>query len=132
MPSVKDVHHDPLYPQPPFDADSLPKDVQDKVTCLPNPSMISCQGVSIAMTSHDILKHLSGTELHRSTTASDRMARLALHTLQQRTFYPLYPPFLGSCLDTGIALQGDSIFLPETPNLLVLPSGAKMRKSIFF
>ena len=122
VPSVRDVHHDPVYPQPAFKASDLDGDVKEKVVCVSNPAMISCGGVTVAMTSHDILRHLSGTELHRSSSGSDRMSRLASHVLQQGMFYPLYPPALGSCLDSKLALENDSMFLPATPDVLILPS----------
>ena len=122
VPSVRDIHHHPVYPQPPFRTSVMAAESKDKVMCLSNPTMLSCKGVTIAATSHDILKHLSGTEVYRSSSSSDRMSRLALHVLQQRMFYPLYPPAPGSCLDSTLALERDSIFLPATPDVLILPS----------
>ncbi|UPQ97782.1 subunit B of DNA polymerase alpha [Chloropicon primus] len=122
VPSVRDVHHDPAYPQPPFRTNGMPGDVREKIICAPNPAVVSCSGVTIGATSHDILKHLSGSELHRSSSSSDRMARLASHVLQQRNFYPLSPPAPGTCLDSKLASEKDAIFLPNSPDVLVLPS----------
>ena len=123
IPSVRDVHHDPVYPQPAFKTSRLQGETKEKVVCASNPTMMSCKGLTIATTSHDILKHLSGTELFRSSSpGSDRMSRLASHILQQRMFYPLYPPARGSCLDSKLALEGNAMFLPLTPEVLILPS----------
>jgi DNA polymerase alpha subunit B len=126
IPSVRDVHHDPVYPQPAFKTSGLEGGVKEKIVCASNPAMVSCKGLTIATTSHDILKHLSGTELFRSSSSGgsscDRMSRLASHVLQQRMFYPLYPPALGSCLDSKLSLENNSMFLPLTPEVLVLPS----------
>ena len=36
-----------------------------------------------------------------------------------RSFYPLYPPALGSCLDSS---RGAGLELPCTPDVLLLPS----------
>ncbi len=133
VPSVRDVHHDPVFPQPAFRAARLGIDQQQQPPlCVANPAMVACKGLSIAATSHDILKHLSATELHRQAPATaggagagaslDRMSRLALHLLQQRTFYPLSPQAPGTCLDSKLALETGALFLPATPDVLVLPS----------
>jgi len=133
VPSVRDVHHDPVFPQPAFRAQRLGIDShQPAPLCVSNPAMVACKGLSIGATSHDILKHLSATELHRQAPAGtgpaatgqtlDRMSRLALHLLQQRTFYPLSPQAPGTCLDSKLALETGALFMPATPDVLVLPS----------
>ena len=122
VPSVRDVHHDACFPQSAFRVRGMPGDVREKLVCAPNPAVISGAGLTVAATSHDVLRHLSGSELFRAAQQTDRMSRLASHVLLQRTFYPLHPPVRGACLDHGLALDKDAIFLPSTPDVLVLPS----------
>ncbi|KPJ18114.1 DNA polymerase alpha subunit B [Papilio machaon] len=50
----------------------------------------------------------------------DKLARLANHVVMQRTYYPLWPPSPGLCLDA--ALWAAHAQLPCTPHVLVLPS----------
>ena len=122
VPSARDAHHDPLFPQPPFASEAVPSSAKDRVVCLTNPATIDCGGLAVGTTSHDILKHLSGLELFRSTTPSDRMGRLASHVLQQRSYYPLYPPSPGSCLDCTVAREHGGLDVAEALDVLVLPS----------
>eukprot|EP00898_Chlorokybus_atmophyticus_P004991 jgi/Chlat1/5493/Chrsp36S09008 len=107
VPSTRDTHHVMVFPQ---------------VAKLPNPVAIGCSTT-------DILKHLAAEEICRTSTtttaaggaeASDRMARLAAHTISQRSYYPLYPPALGTVLDTSRHMT--DIAMPILPDILVLPS----------
>ena len=122
VPSVRDVHHDPLFPQPAFRTKAMPGDVREKLICVSNPSVISSRGLTIGVTSHDVLKHLSGAEMHRSQVPDNRMSRLAAHLLRQGVFYPLLPPAKGTCLDSKVAMETTAMFLPVTPDVLVVPS----------
>ena len=56
VPSNRDVHHDPIYPQPPY---NLQKD--DRVYFVSDPCVLSLGGVIVGLTSTDVLLHL-GTE----------------------------------------------------------------------
>uniref|UniRef100_A0A453SUU1 DNA polymerase alpha subunit B n=1 Tax=Aegilops tauschii subsp. strangulata TaxID=200361 RepID=A0A453SUU1_AEGTS len=40
VPSVRDAHHDAVFPQPAFDS-HLPEDITQQITCLSNPSLFS-------------------------------------------------------------------------------------------
>ena len=48
------------------------------------------------------------------------MLRLASHLIAQRSFFPLFPPPLGACLDLTVAPR--ALDLPVLPHLLLLPS----------
>lgn len=78
--------------------------------------------VTVACTTMDVLRHLSSEEAARAVRGRsiDRMSRLALHLLGQRSFYPLFPPAPGACLDTSLAPQ--ALQIPLMPHLLFLPS----------
>ena len=78
------------------------------IKCVSDPSTINVCGVSIGITSTDILFHLGKEEISFPPRAGDRMARLASHLLTQvkicppfvfftfacfqGSFYPLHPP----------------------------------------
>lgn len=79
MPSTRDAHHAPVFPQPAMPA-------PDSVTSIQNPSSFAANDVSVAAVSHDVLKHLSASEVSRvpQGQAQDRLASLACHLVGQR------------------------------------------------
>ncbi len=129
MPSLRDIHHDAIFPQPPFES----ADNGSQITYLPNPALISIGGVSIAATTQDILFELGKNEIFLTKPSpsqatpnalfgqqSDveskikdeptplaptqkpldkRVVRLSQHLLSQQSFYPLFPPPAGSNID---------------------------------
>ncbi|KAI9594523.1 DNA polymerase alpha subunit B N-terminal-domain-containing protein [Syncephalis fuscata] len=52
-------------------------------------------------------------------TNTDRLARLASHLLEQRSFYPLYPPALGESVDMQ---RLEALAIHQQPDLLIIPS----------
>lgn len=124
IPSIRDAHHDFVFPQPPFDIH--PRDAKDQITSLTNPGTFEANQVKIACCTVDILKQLSAEEMSRNPadgTAPDRLSRLSSHILSQRSFYPLYPPAEGIPLDFSLALE--ALRLSTLPDLLILPSDIK-------
>ncbi|GBG78101.1 hypothetical protein CBR_g26038 [Chara braunii] len=121
VPSTRDAHHDVVFPQPPFSSDDF-EDPDRQITFLSNPGIVVCDDVTIGIGTHDILRHLSGEEASRirEGDTSDRMARLATHIIGQRSFYPLFPPALGSVMDMTMAPE--ALELAFTPDILILPS----------
>ena len=111
-----------MFPQAPFGVDrQLPKDV----LCYPNPVTFSINELTVGISTNDILMHLSREEVSRrgpNDIAVDRMARLAEHVLQQRHYYPLFPPAIGAQIDY---CSSAPLCLPITPDLLILPSDLK-------
>ncbi|XP_039055588.1 DNA polymerase alpha subunit B-like isoform X2 [Hibiscus syriacus] len=97
IPSVRDAHHDFVFPQ-----------------------------VKIGCCTVDILKHLSGEEMSRHSVEgkpNDRLSRLATHILSQQSFYPLYPPAEGVPMDFSLAPE--ALQISSVPELLILPSDIK-------
>lgn len=84
IPSLRDVHHDSIYPLCPFQVDS-------KFLSSSEPSRLTIDELRCALTSTDILCHLSSEEIS-SNQIIERMSRLIRHLFQQRSFYPLIPP----------------------------------------
>ncbi|OMO60411.1 DNA polymerase alpha/epsilon, subunit B [Corchorus capsularis] len=124
IPSIRDANHDFVFPQPPFDVDSL--DLKHQIACLTNPGIFYADEVKIGCCTVDILKHLSGEEMSRHPmdgTPSDRLSRLATHILNQRNFYPLHPPAEGVPLDSSLAPE--ALQIASVPDLLILPSDIK-------
>ncbi|KAK9696353.1 DNA-directed DNA polymerase alpha subunit pol12 [Basidiobolus ranarum] len=83
IPSIRDIVHDYyIFPQPALDSYEfrLPKNVQT----LSNPAQFTINEIHFAISSHDILFHLSGDEIGRNPAFKDRMGRLARHVLEQR------------------------------------------------
>lgn len=77
LPSPRDVHHDPIYPQPPL---RLP----DEIAALPNPATFDCNGVVIGCSSVDWLMSCTKEEISASSKPADRLPAMAAHVLAQR------------------------------------------------
>ncbi|XP_062204477.1 uncharacterized protein LOC133906549 [Phragmites australis] len=122
IPSVRDAHHDFVFPQPAFDL-NLPEDATHQITCLANPSLFSSNEIHFGCCTVDILKQLSGEEISRKPPGgkpSDRIGRLATHILKQQSYYPLYPPAAGVPLDFSLAKE--ALDISSAPDVLLLPS----------
>ncbi|KAK3040809.1 hypothetical protein RJ639_029153 [Escallonia herrerae] len=136
VPSIRDAHHDFVFPQPAFDIH--PPDLQHQITSLPNPGTFcanevksdrlyhdynsSSFQVKIGCCTLDILKQLSGEEISRNSSGGTkhRLSTLGNHILSQRSFYPLYPPAEGTPLDLSIAPE--ALQISSVPDILILPS----------
>ncbi|XP_066282662.1 DNA polymerase alpha subunit B-like isoform X2 [Branchiostoma lanceolatum] len=115
VPSQRDVHHDYVYPQPPFSVDGVNS---PRVHFVSDPCTLTINGVVVGLTSTDILFHLGGEETSRAKT--DRIGRLIEHVLTQQSYYPLYPP----SEEVNIDYEHYEQFcrLQTTPDVLILPS----------
>ncbi|GJT18985.1 DNA polymerase alpha subunit B [Tanacetum coccineum] len=99
VPSIRDAHHDFVFPQPPFDINVT--DPHQQITCITNPGIISANKVKIGYCSVDVLKQLSTDLVTRGI--KNRMNTLTNHLLSQRSFYPLYTPAEDTPLDLSLA-----------------------------
>ncbi|KAG7248327.1 hypothetical protein CRUP_032689, partial [Coryphaenoides rupestris] len=96
VPSQRDVHHHCIYPQPPFTLPQLGK----RVTVVPDPCTLLIEGVTLGLTSTDILFHMGAEEIS--------------------CYYPLYPPVEDMNMDyEKFQSYGQ---MPLTPDVLVVPS----------
>ncbi|XP_061338738.1 uncharacterized protein LOC133285511 [Gastrolobium bilobum] len=124
VPSIRDANHDFVFPQPAFDI-NLP-DLKSQIVSLPNPGIFEANEVKVGCCTVDILKQVSGEEISRTAKDGkpiDRMSRLANHILNQRSFYPLYPPAESVPLDFSLAPE--ALQLSLVPDVLILPSDIK-------
>ncbi|KAJ4512073.1 DNA-directed DNA polymerase alpha subunit pol12 [Exophiala dermatitidis] len=131
VPSVRDaISKHVSWPQerPPRKDLALPK----QVTMLPNPCYVSLNEVVIGISSQDILYELSREQLSHGA-GSDLLTRLPSFLIDQRHFFPLFPPMsrdklssngvvkaTGACLDVGYLKLGE--WMAVKPDVLVLPS----------
>ncbi len=116
QPSSRDVHHKFVYPTPAFDKSHD----TDKIKMVPDPALISVDGIVFGLTSTDILFHLGKEEISYPPRSGDRLRRLVNHLLQQQSFYPLFPPSEDVNIDLEQLENVGS--LPVQPHVLVTPS----------
>nr|XP_043607408.1 DNA polymerase alpha subunit B [Erigeron canadensis] len=116
VPSVRDAHHDYVFPQPAFDIKQA--DLNHQITCITNPGIISANKVKVGCCSVDVLKHLSTDVVSRGI--KNRMNTLTNHLLSQRSFYPLYPPAEDTPLD--LSLSPETLQMSLIPDILIVPS----------
>lgn len=92
VPSPKDAHHDPVYPQRPMKV-VQDDDGQEITTNLSNPSMFSCNGVVLGCSSVDWLMSCTKEEISRSEKPVDRLPTMAMHLVHQRRYFDKYTFF---------------------------------------
>ncbi|KAI0304348.1 DNA polymerase alpha/epsilon subunit B-domain-containing protein [Multifurca ochricompacta] len=142
LPSVKDmVSHHNVYPQSPLNISGLSGDPRIKL--LPNPCRFSLNDVTFAVTSVDVLFHLRKEQLvmraeevesldvNGQPPATDTMACLSRHILQQRSFYPIFPSPLEFSHEVNLDvshLEHLALGYEEAasaPDVLIVPSRLK-------
>ncbi|XP_077185336.1 DNA polymerase alpha subunit B [Paroedura picta] len=120
VPSLRDVHHDYIYPQPPFSCCELSKEDKQRVLFVSDPCTLEINGVIFGLTSTDLLFHMGAEEISSSSSVLDRFSRILKHVLTQRSYYPLYPPA------EEINIDYENFYhyaqLPVTPDVLITPS----------
>jgi len=128
VPSIEDVHHTCVYPQPPFKSSLFEsEDGSDlthggQVVCLPNPALVRIGSAVVGINTADLSVHLirSG-DVNRWSGAQrpHRFERFVDHVIGQRSFYPLYPAARGVPLDPAFY---DDLKLTEKPDILLTRS----------
>lgn len=124
IPHINDsASRHPCYPQEalPRLVTGLPKSAK----LLPNPALFSLDEVSYGISTNDILKHLTTSEISRNPTEKNGLARQSSHILQQRRFYPLFPgptSESGSTANLDMGFAGLSEFGSSLPDILISPS----------
>ncbi|XP_064143881.1 DNA polymerase alpha subunit B isoform X3 [Loxodonta africana] len=100
VPSLRDVHHEPVYPQPPFSYTDLSREDKERVQFVSEPCSLSINGVIFGLTSTDLLFHMGSEEIS--------------------SYYPLYPP------QEDMAIDYENFYayaqLPVTPDVFIIPS----------
>jgi len=118
VPSLSDVHHDVIFPQPPFFPHNL-KNIQ----FLPNPSCFSIEGINIGISSVDIINDIYSTtvDFWKENDDDEIIEFLYRNLIQQQSFYPLYPPY-----HCPISFKNyEKLNLNYTPDILIIPTRKK-------
>uniref|UniRef100_G1R0L4 DNA polymerase alpha subunit B n=1 Tax=Nomascus leucogenys TaxID=61853 RepID=G1R0L4_NOMLE len=117
VPSLRDVHHEPVYPQPPFSYSDLSREDKKQVQFVSEPCSLSINGVIFGLTSTDLLFHLGAEEISRRGPPSQLLLTISLCLC---SYYPLYPP------QEDMAIDYETFYvyaqLPVTPDVLIIPS----------
>lgn len=133
LPSPADAFLETVFPQWPMARDEFGEaknPLASRITLVSNPATWVCGDLVWGATSVDTIFHLNAEEASRLPAGEprpDRFAALAAHTLEQRSFYPLYPaasPEVGSGA-SGVPLEVPQLWhvgMPCSPDVLLLPS----------
>ena len=131
VPSVRDV----LSKHVAWPQEQLPKKdlgLPKQVKMLPNPTFLSLNETVVAVSSQDILYALSREQISGGKGQEDLMTRLPRYLIDQRHFYPLFPPTspdsqangnlkpTGACPDIGYLKLGE--WMNVKPDILLTPS----------
>merc|ERR1712238_522780 len=92
-----------------------------RIHLVSNPSTIQLNDVTIGVTSTDALLHLSTEEINANLPPGSRLTRLAEHFLEQRSYYPMYPPPANFGMNVDV-MKREAYSIPVQPDLLILPS----------
>jgi len=132
VPSTRDIHHIPVYPQPPFKVGTTAQYQSavssGKLQMLSNPTTVSVNDVTFGISSSDCLQQMAAqyelakVDVNATTTVKpNRVQRLAAHFIQQQSYYPVCP----STTQAVDYSHESRISMPYTPDVLILPSKIK-------
>jgi DNA polymerase alpha subunit B len=134
VPSVKDaISKHVSWPQEPFSKQAL--GLHKNVKIIGNPMILSLNEISIGISSLDVFSHLRNEEVLGSQPKDNILARLPKYVIEQRNFFPIYPPSdrknlpkagtreetpVGAMLDVSYLKLGDMVNV--RPDLMIIPS----------
>lgn len=128
VPSVRDaVSKHVSWPQDRLNRKEL--GLPRQATCVTNPIMLSINEVLVGISTQDILYEMQRQRVVGGKSATnDTMAALSAHLIDQRHFFPVFPPLprvetglaIGASLDLAYLKLGE--LLNVVPDLMVLPS----------
>lgn len=90
-----------------------------RVHCVSNPCTLQINDITVGVTSTDILFHISSEECNANLPPGTRLAHIAQHLIQQRSYYPLFPPAKGASLDLSKSKEWE---MSVKPDILIVPS----------
>mmetsp|Transcript_8707 Transcript_8707/g.20850 ORF Transcript_8707/g.20850 Transcript_8707/m.20850 type:complete len:644 (-) Transcript_8707:254-2185(-) len=92
-----------------------------RIHCLSNPCTFRINETVFGVSSTDTLFHISAEEVNSNLEPGSRLRRLAQHMLQQRSYYPLYPPPASVSMNLDLKKM-DGFKMPCRPDILIVPS----------
>uniref|UniRef100_H3GCG0 DNA polymerase alpha subunit B n=1 Tax=Phytophthora ramorum TaxID=164328 RepID=H3GCG0_PHYRM len=127
VPSLRDANHEYVYPQPPLNKKKACEAFESpeyakRVHFMSNPSTFSINGVVFGTSALDVVVQLSSNELYRAQTRDqNRLLRLCEQVIDQRSYYPMFPPPPNSEAPIDLRYMKQFQF-EQTPDILLLPS----------
>lgn len=128
VPSVRDaISKHVSWPQDRFNRKEL--GLPRQVTAVTNPIMLSINEILVGISTEDILYEMQRQRVASSSRfGGDTMAALSANVIDQRHFFPVFPPLpraenglsIGASLDIAYLKLGE--LLNVVPDLMVLPS----------
>ncbi len=102
----------------------IPKNKSDRrVHLVSNPSTIKVNEITIGLISTDSLLHLSTEVVNQNLPLGTRLCRLAEHFIQQKSYYPIFPPPSQPGMNVNLDINKRSQYcMPVQPDILLLPS----------
>ena len=94
---------------------------KSRIHCVPNPCTLKINEVVVGVTSTDALFHISSEETNANLEPGSRLRRISQHLLQQRSFYPLFPPPANMPANLDLK-QMKHWEMPCRPDILIIPS----------
>lgn len=107
-----------VYPSFPYKINRFFKNLH----FLPDPCVVSINGLEVGITTVDIIKDLSDAEVS-GAPMGDKVKRAFNYLFHHKSFYPLNPPPESVPLD--VDLLNDFGNLPRVPNMMICPGDLK-------
>ncbi len=118
VPSHRDIHHFEPLPQSPFYQHLLPNSQYPQFMSVPNPSLIQLNDIKLGVINVEIIKEMCTGMLPKNMDPPK--IDLSLKSLlEQRIFYPLYPPQQETPIEYE---QIQNLYIHEQPDILITPS----------
>ncbi|KAG5670701.1 hypothetical protein PVAND_000948 [Polypedilum vanderplanki] len=117
--SVNDINGSACYPTRPYVFRKGLGTAQN-IFLAPDPCILDINGIKIAVTSVDIIKHLADSEfcMNAGGGGGDKIRRYMNCLFHQKSFYPLFPPKIA----TDIKLLHEYATINEIPHIFIAPS----------
>lgn len=118
IPSLEDVFHDFVYPQPPF---VIPQQYSSNISSVSNPCILQCNGVTIGINNIDLISHVANRMYKTKPFKQvvDRALSCVKQCLDQNNFYPPRIPNDKIPLDYSLSKM---LQMEKAPSILLCPS----------
>ncbi|XP_065072932.1 DNA polymerase alpha subunit B [Ochlerotatus camptorhynchus] len=107
-----------VYPSFPYKINRYFKNLR----FLPDPCVVSINGLQVGITTADVIKDLSDAEVS-GAPMGDKVKRAFNYLFHHKTFYPLNPPSENVPLDVHLLNEFGN--LPRVPNMMICPGDLK-------